>query len=45
MVDASVRMDIDIDRRVAQASKAFGTLCKCIISDIDLLVPTKQKIY
>ena len=38
-------MDVDIDRRVAQASKAFGAQRKSVFSDRDLLVPTKWKVY
>lgn len=45
VVDASGRMDSDIDRRIAQASKAFGALRKSVFSDKDLLVQTKRKIY
>ena len=45
VVEASGRMGRDIDRRIAQASKAFGTLHKPVFSDKDLLVQTKQKIY
>ena len=45
VVDASGRMNSDIDRIIAQASKAFGTLCKSVFSDKHLLVQTKWKIY
>ena len=45
VVEASGRMGRDIDRRIAQASKAFGTLHKPVFSDKDLLVQTKRKIY
>ena len=45
VVEASGRIGRDIDRRIAQASKAFGTLHKSVFSDNNLLVQTKQKIY
>ena len=44
VVDAPGRMDLDIDRRIAQASKAFGALHKSVFSDKDQLVQAKQKI-
>ena len=45
MIGASGRMDPDIDRRVPQASKAFGALHRSVFSVKDLLVQTKRKIY
>ena len=45
VVDAPGRMDSDIDRIIAQASKAFGALRNSVFSDKDLLVQTKRKIY
>ena len=38
-------MDPDIERRIAQASKAYGALRTAVFRNRDLLVKTKRKIY
>ena len=36
---------MDVERQIAQASKAFGALWKLILLDRDLKVTTKRKVY
>ena len=38
-------IDADLDRRIANASKAFGTLCRAVFNDFTLTVTTKRRIY
>jgi len=38
-------MDVDVDRRVTQASKAFGALRKAVFLDKNLRLTTKRKLY
>ena len=45
LIAASGRMDGDVDRRIAQASRAFGALRKAVFMDKDLTLKTKRKIY
>ena len=45
LVHSSGKMDADVSRRVAQASKAFGTLRKAIFLDKDLKLSTKKRVY
>ena len=45
LIAASGRMDGDVDRRIAQASQAFGALRKAVFMDKDLTLKTKRKIY
>ena len=45
VVDSSGRIDADVNRRVAQASKAFGALRKAVFLDKNLRMATKRKIY
>ena len=45
LVDSSGKMDADVSRRVAQASKAFGALRKAVFLDKDLKLSTKKRVY
>ena len=45
MISATGRMDCDVERRIAQASKAFGALRKPVFLDHDLTNSTKRKLY
>ena len=45
IIAGSGRMDVDVDRRVAQASKAFGALRKAVFLDKNLSLRTKRKPY
>ncbi len=38
-------MSSEVDRRIKQASKAFGSLRKAVFADRDLSLKTKRKIY
>jgi len=38
-------MDSDVSRRLAQASKAFGTLRKTVFMDKHLRLPIQKRIY
>ena len=44
-IASSGRMDSDVERRITQASKAFGALRKSVFMDKDLRVDTKRKVY
>ena len=44
-IAASGRMDGDVEMRIAQASKAFGALCKAVFMDKNLTLYTKRMIY
>ena len=41
----SGRVSSEVDRRIMQASKAFGCLRKAVFADRDLSLETKRKIY
>ena len=45
VIAGSGRLDVDVDRRVAQASKAFGALRKAVFLDKNLSLGTKRKLY
>ena len=45
LIADSGRMDVDVDRRVAQASKAFGALRKSVFLDKSLSLATKRRLY
>ena len=45
LIADSGRMDVDVDRRVAQASKAFGALRKSVFMDKNLSLATKRTVY
>ena len=45
VIASSGRIQPDIDRRIAQASRAFGTLRKPVFSNRDLRVETKRRVY
>ena len=45
VIAASGRMDADIERRIGQASRAFGALRKAILVDKTLKLETKRKVY
>ena len=45
VVASSGKMDADIDRRIAQASKAFGALKQSVLQDHDLTTHTKRLVY
>ena len=44
-IESSGRVMLDVERRIAQASKAFGALRKSVLLDHDLKVITKRKVY
>jgi len=44
-IAASGRMDNDVEKRVTQASKAFGALRRAVFLDKDLTLSTKRKVY
>ena len=35
----------EVDKRIAQASRAFGALCKAVFSDRRLYMETMRKVY
>ena len=41
----SGRMDTDVERRISQASKAFGALRKAVFLDKNLTLTTKRKVF
>ena len=45
LMASSGRMDVDVDRRVAQASRAFGAMRKAVFMDRNLSLTTKRKLY
>ena len=45
IIAASGRMDSDVDKRITQASKAFGALRKSVFLDKNLSLNTKRKVY
>ena len=45
VVDSSGRLDAEVNRRVAQASKAFGALRKAVFLDKNLSMATKRRTY
>ena len=45
LVDSTRRVDADVNRRVAQASTAFGAQGKAVFLDKDLSMATKRRIY
>ena len=44
-IQSSGRAEVDVSRRLAQASKAFGTLHKAVFGNKDLTLETKRDIY
>ena len=44
-VDHTGRATVDVEKRIAQASKAYGALKKAVFQDHDLTISTKRKIY
>jgi len=45
LIAATGKIDSDISRRLAQASKAFGALRKAVFMDKSLCLPIKKRIY
>ena len=45
VITSSGRVELDVNRRVAQASKAFGALRKAVFGNKDLRVETKRAVY
>ena len=45
VVSSTGRMELDVSRRIAQASKAFGALRKSVFIDKSLQITTKRKVY
>ena len=45
VIASSGRAEPDVDRRVAQASRAFGALHKAVFGNKDLRVETKRAVY
>ena len=45
VVDSSGRLDAEVNRRVAQAIKAFGALRKAVFLDKNQSMTTKRRIY
>ena len=44
LVDSSGRVDADVNRRVAQVSKAFGARRKAVFLDKNLSMPTEEDL-
>ena len=45
IIAANGRMDADVEKRLSQASKAFGALRKPVFSDKNLSLRTKREVY
>ena len=45
VIQSSGRVDVDIERRITLASKAFGALRKSVFMDRDLNLQTKRLVY
>ena len=45
LVENSGRSAVDVERRMAQASRAFGALRKAVFLDNNLSLKTKRRIY
>ena len=45
LVSSSGRIDAEVDRRIANASKAFGALRRAVFKDSDLTITTKRRVY
>ena len=45
VVTPNARMDAEVDRHIASASKAFGTLHKAVFKDRNLNITTKRQVY
>ena len=45
VVTSNARMDAQVDRRIASASRAFGALCQAVFKDRNLNITTKQRVY
>ena len=45
IIAANRRMDPDVEKRLSQASKAFGALRKSVFSDKNLSLCTKREVY
>ena len=45
LIDSSGRATVDVERGVAQASRAFGALRKAVFLDKNLSQKTKRKVY
>ena len=45
VITSSGRMTVEVDKRVAQALRAFGALRKAVFIDKHLKITTKRKIY
>ena len=45
LIAGSRRVDTEVDKRIAQASRAFGALRKAVFMDSTLHLQTKQSIY
>ena len=44
-IESSSTVILDIERQIAEASKAFGELSKSVLLDRDLKVITKREVY
>ena len=44
-IESSGRMTLYVEKRIAQASQAFGALRKPVLQDRDLNINTKHKVY
>ena len=45
IVSSSGRVDVDVDKRIAQSAKAFGALRKAVFKDKNLTLTTKRTVY
>ena len=45
VIAATGRMDVDCEKRLSQASRAFGALRKAVFMDRDLKLETKRSVY
>ena len=45
IIASSGTMDVDVDRRIVQATKALGALTKSVFLNTNLSLCTKRKVY
>ena len=45
LIAANGRIDVEIDKRIANASKAFGALRQSVFKNVQLSITTKRQVY
>ena len=45
IIAADGRIDVEVDKHLANGSKAFGALLKAVFTNINLCVTTKRQVY